>query len=77
MYNHKPQLCETCANYAGGCSWIEVGIDGRVRFIPVPGWTAKKVPYTGGINKDDFTYEISACPQYAADPPRKEVKASC
>ena len=76
-WNHKPQLCETCQNFAGGCSWTEVGKDGRVKFVPVPGWDAVKVPYTGGkqSTRNDFTYQISACPLYVPDAPRegKEV----
>lgn len=66
-YNHQRQLCETCRNYAGDCPWTEVGADGRVRFEPVPGWTAKKVPYYSGSMQGSFTYEISACPLYLED----------
>ena len=66
-FDHKPQLCESCQNYAGGCSWTEVGAYGRVKFEPIPGWTAKKVPYASTRGKEDFTYEISACPQYIPD----------
>ena len=68
-FDHQPQLCERCQNYAGGCPWTRVGEDGRVCFTPVPGWTAEKVVYGG--TKDSFTYQISACPLYVADPPRK------
>lgn len=66
-YNHQRQLCETCRNYAGGCSWTEVGHDGRVRFEPVPGWDAVKVPYSGSQSSEDFTYQISGCPLYVPD----------
>ena len=69
-YAHLKQLCESCQNYAGGCSWSEVGKDGKVKFVPVPGWDAVKVPYTGA-GKKDFTYQISGCPLYLPDPPRK------
>ena len=65
--NYTPQLCESCRNYAGGCSWSEVGADGRVRFEPVPGWTAEKVPYQGCSTSKGFTYKISACPLYLED----------
>ena len=61
------QLCESCRNYAGGCSWTEIGHDGRVRFEPVPGWTAVKVPYQGSVNSKGFTYQISGCPLYIQD----------
>ena len=63
---HKPQLCETCRDYAGiyGCPWSGRGDDGRVRFEPVPGWTAEKVPYIECNKKYTFTYRIIACPLY-------------
>ena len=70
-FDHKPQLCETCQNFAGGefdeCPWTSVGPDGKVKFEPVPGWTARKVPYVSGRIKEDFTYEITACPLYIPD----------
>ena len=70
-FDHKPQLCESCQNYAGGknnqCLWSGRGADGKVRFEPVPGWTARKVPYVSGRIKEDFTYEISGCPLYIPD----------
>lgn len=76
-WNHKPQLCETCQNFAGGefdeCPWTSVGPDGRVKFEPVPGWTAEKVLYSGNNRRQTFTYQISACPLYVPDAPRKEV----
>lgn len=81
-YYHKPQLCETCQNFAGGefdeCSWTSVGLDGKVKFQPVPGWTAEKVPYTGGrqSTRNDFTYQISACPLYVPDAPRKDKEVT-
>ena len=60
-YSSQTQLCETCRNYLGGCSWTEVGKDGRVRFEPVSGWKAEKVRYSGAAG---FTYQISECPLY-------------
>ena len=73
----KVQLCESCQDFTGkyGCPWTDVGLDGKVKFEPVPGWTAKKVPCAGAKTSEGFTYEITACPLYIPDPPREEVKA--
>lgn len=50
------QLCWSCANATGKCSWSQ-------SFIPVEGWVAKpkitKDP-EGNIN----TYKIISCPQF-------------
>lgn len=82
MYRTTPgrhvQLRETCRDFAGiyGCPWSGRGEDGKVRFEPVPGWTAEKVPYIGGRldTKNDFTYQISTCPLYRSD---GEVSEEC
>ena len=67
----KRQLCESCQNYAGGCPWTEVGEDGHVKFNPVPGWTAKRVPWSNGRAKKNYTYSITKCPLYVDD--REEI----
>ena len=65
------QLCETCQNYAGGCSWTEVDeATGRVKFIPVPGWKAEPTVKFGKY-KNFETFKIIECPKYIKDPPRK------
>lgn len=56
------QLCWTCKNACGGCSWSS-------RFEPVPGWTAVAVAmrYKDKNIRDMETYSITACPEYAED----------
>ena len=53
----KEQLCWTCKNATGGCSWSD-------SLIPVKGWCAKPTV----INECDGTsfesYEINSCPNY-------------
>lgn len=58
----SPQLCWTCKNACGGCSWSR-------KFEPVPGWTAVAVAmrYRDGKTRDVDTYSITACPEYVED----------
>lgn len=53
------QLCWTCKNACGGCSWSQDG-------TPVEGWTAEKsfLPSNG---KYADTYKIIKCPLYNCD----------
>lgn len=44
------QKCCSCGNYE--CSW-------HLKFEPVPGWTAKEVPWNGST-----TFAISDCPEF-------------
>ena len=39
----KGNICFDCENACGNCSWSAVGMDGKLLFEPVPGWTAEKV----------------------------------
>ena len=58
-------ICIECANACGGCSWTEVDEEtGRVKFVPVPGWTATAVSYFGARNRGLTTYHITACPLF-------------
>lgn len=68
-------ICFTCEKACGGCSWSEIDTTtGKVRFEPVPGWTARKVKLRiYGKGKSSFytdTYHIIDCPLY--EPTRKE-----
>ena len=72
----QANICIDCQNACGGCSWSEWDSDnGRPRFEPVPGWTAKRVllnlGYADGKPRLVDTYEITACPQFVPDPPRQ------
>ena len=66
-------ICFDCNNACGGCSWTAVDPKTKkIRFKPVPGWTAKKVLLnvgTYGNNKRAIieTYHITACPQFKND----------
>ena len=55
-----PQKCWNCKNVYGGCSWSR-------SFIPVKGWTAKKV-HLEGLNKRILeSYAIRDCPEFVPD----------
>lgn len=59
-------ICETCINSYGGCEWTACDpITERVRFEPVPGWTAQ---LTIRGKRDPATYIITDCPKYKRDP---------
>lgn len=65
----SPQLCWTCRKACGGCSW-------SARFQPVPGWTAQHVEaitYHGSQQVRSESYDITACPEYVMDEPRRHT----
>lgn len=74
QFSRVRQLCESCKNYAGGCPWTALDEKGRVKFEPVPGWTAEKVPFVGGKQTKEFTYRIIDCPLYVDDGSGTQVK---
>lgn len=62
-------ICAECKNALGGCSWSEIDPNTRkVRFEPVPGWTAEKTTIgkhqAGKWSRAIETYHITACPQF-------------
>lgn len=61
MKKTKGQLCWTCKNACGGCSWSK-------NFQPVEGWKAEKTLVVGA-GPEYESYSISECPKY-----EKEVK---
>lgn len=78
------QLCWSCQNACGGCSWTELNHDTKKpRFEPVPGWNAKPIRKNFGSRKSGpvimVTYAIKECPLYIPDDPilihRKEVQS--
>ena len=78
------QLCWSCQNACGGCSWSELNPDTKKpRFEPVPGWNAKLIQKNFGSHKSGpvimDTYAIKECPSYIPDNPilihRKEVQS--
>ena len=70
---NRANICIDCKKACGGCSWSEVDpATGKVRFEPVPGWTAEEVPLMlsqsgGGYKKIETTYKITACPEFEPD----------
>lgn len=67
-------ICFSCERAVGGCPWSAIDKEtGKVKFEPVPGWTAKKVKLRLGVSKSKIeyvdTYHITACPLY--EPSRK------
>ena len=74
--NRTANICIDCQNACGGCSWSAWDNDAdRPRYEPVPGWTAKRVLLNlgdaDGGPRFVYTYQITACPQFVPDPPRK------
>ena len=72
----QSNICFDCKKACGGCSWSEVDPDtGKVRFEPVPGWTAEKtymlVCPRGGQRKWVETFRITACPEFDLDDERR------
>ena len=50
-YKVSDQLCWSCQNATGGCSWSK-------SLTPIKGWKAKKI---------EESYEIKKCPEYIKD----------
>ena len=72
----KSNICFDCKKACGDCSWSEVDPDtGKVRFEPVPGWTAEKtymlICPRGNEKKWIPTFRITACPEFDRDDERK------
>lgn len=68
----KCNICFDCKNACGGCSWTELDPNtGKVRFEPVPGWTAEKTSMLicprGSEKKWVITYRITGCPLFEHD----------
>ena len=64
----RGNICFDCANACGGCPWTAVDpVTNKIRFEPVPGWTAKKRTFVVGRNRGGRktwveTYAIENCP---------------
>ena len=69
----QANICFSCARACGGCSWTGIDAKGKLRWEPVPGWTAKKVKMRLGNHKVTDTYHITACPLYSHEE-KKERK---
>ena len=70
-------ICFDCKKACGGCSWSAVDpVTGKVKYEPVPGWTARKVRYCVGYSgrKRVYTdtYHITACPLFDGDGAKEE-----
>ena len=75
----SPNICFDCKKACGDCSWSEVDPNTRkVRYEPVPGWTAEKVflnvGYSGYQRRLIETYCITACPEFEKD---ERTEESC
>ena len=67
----KTNICFDCARACGGCSWSAVDPEtGKVRFEPVPGWTATPISINSrdrrGVHQTQ-SYHITACPLFVDD----------
>lgn len=63
------QLCWSCQNASGNCSWSS-------KLIPVDGWiasprTIRNYDSIARICEETHTYKIKFCPQYIKDLPRR------
>lgn len=72
----KINICFDCKKACGKCSWSAVDPDtGKLKYEPVPGWTAEKVLYVSGWSNGKpchtETYHITDCPLFEQDDPRK------
>lgn len=74
----RTNICIDCQKACGGCSWSEADpVTGKLRFEPVPGWTAKKVLLNLGRRSGNGrkvvteTYHITACPEFVPVEERK------
>jgi len=56
MKKEKEQICWTCKNACGGCSWSR-------NLTPVEGWKAEKT-IVRGCGPAFESYSIEYCPQY-------------
>lgn len=71
--NAKVNICFDCQNACGGCPWTAVDPKTeKVKFEPVPGWTAEKVllnvaNYGQDKKRVVETYHITACPLFTKD----------
>ena len=71
MAAQKQQKCWSCKKACGACSWSEADLKtGKIKYEPIPGWKAKKVPYRNPDGSKGYTYEIYDCPEYVAEPER-------
>lgn len=69
-------ICFNCQKACGKCSWTEVDPEtNKIRFEPVPGWTAKpvalKMGFDGHSDRITETYHITACPEFVPDGARE------
>jgi hypothetical protein len=81
LEQRKANICFDCKKACGGCSWSAVDpVTRKLRFEPVPGWTAKKVWlqswHHGSRSREVETYHITACPEFEPDKPRKMLRDS-
>jgi hypothetical protein len=70
----RANICIDCKKACGGCSWSAVDPKtGKIRFEPVPGWTAEAVLLKLGAygsrkyERLTDTYHITACPEFEGD----------
>ena len=58
-------ICIDCKNACGDCEWSETNPEtGKIRFQPVPGWTATPVLLAYRHGQEATTYRITACPKF-------------
>ena len=72
----RVNICFDCKNACGKCSWSAFDPDtGKIKYEPIPGWTAEKVLLNCGWSSGKpyyaETYHITECPLFEQDEPRK------
>ena len=61
------QMCWTCENACGGCSWSK-------ELKPINGWVARKVRVKNQEGDEYSTYRIIFCPRYKQETGIKILK---
>jgi hypothetical protein len=77
----KTNICIDCKKACGGCSWSAVDPDtNKLKFEPVPGWTAEKVRLNVGHDSRGVvmveTYHITECPLFEKEDGERKLDAS-
>lgn len=68
MPDYKSTLCWDCAKAIGQCSWSNYNTR-----KPVKGWTATPTIIHQSHMTDVHSFNVTACPEFIKDPPRKKL----
>lgn len=74
--SNRASICFDCERSTGHCPWSQYDpVTDKIRYEPVPGWTAEKKLLSMGTNHGGVTvletYYVTDCPLFEATPPRE------